>query len=107
MEFKSERTLCPHFTVHSFPVVSSRLVAETTKNKKYDRVPPRNVRNETSQMGIQRLVTGNRCEAQGCYKMALWLVSIKSETSHWCVKHTNDYMRKAAKRTGGTPGIQR
>jgi hypothetical protein len=51
------------------------------------------MRSATSQAGLQRLVTGHRCEVQGCYRMALWLVSFESETSHWCSKHTRVFMR--------------
>lgn len=42
----------------------------------------------TTEAGIQRLVTGNRCEAGGCFEMAIWLVRWKASSSHWCAKHT-------------------
>ena len=51
------------------------------------------MRNATTQTGLKRLVTGGRCEAQGCHEIALWLVSFESETSHWCLKHTRTFMR--------------
>ncbi len=55
------------------------------------------MQSSTEQVGLQRLVTGNRCEVQECYEMALWLVSFKSETSHWCAKHTRANMRDSAR----------
>jgi hypothetical protein len=54
------------------------------------------MKSATSQTGLQRLVTGRRCEVQGCYNMALWLVLFESEASHWCSKHTRIFMRDAS-----------
>jgi hypothetical protein len=53
------------------------------------------MRSATSQAGLKRLITGHRCEVQGCYALAHWLVSFESETSHWCSKHTHIFMRDA------------
>jgi hypothetical protein len=54
------------------------------------------MRSTAFQTGLRRLATGFRCEAQGCYEVALWLVSFESETSHWCSKHTRIFMRDAS-----------
>lgn len=51
------------------------------------------MQSRTQLTGLQRVVTGNRCEVQGCYQMALWLVTCKEETSHLCGKHTRSSMR--------------
>jgi hypothetical protein len=51
------------------------------------------MQSRAQQTGIQRVVTGNRCEVQGCYEMALWLVSYRDDTSHLCAKHTRSAMR--------------
>ncbi len=51
------------------------------------------MRSETEQFGLQRLVTGNRCEVQGCYEVALWLLRNKDATKHLCAKHTRSSMR--------------
>ena len=49
---------------------------------------------ETTQFGIQRLVTGARCELPGCYEMALWLISYGTKTLHYCAIHTRATMRE-------------
>jgi hypothetical protein len=51
------------------------------------------MRSKTWHAGLQRVITGNRCEVQGCYEMALWLVTFKDENSHLCGKHTRSCMR--------------
>jgi hypothetical protein len=51
------------------------------------------MRNSPSANGITRLDTGEKCDVPGCREMALWVVSYKSQTSHWCVKHTRIFMR--------------
>jgi hypothetical protein len=43
--------------------------------------------------GLLRLVTGNNCEAQGCIELAVWRLSFKGDTSHFCAKHTRVQMR--------------
>ncbi len=64
------------------------------------------MRNETSQTALRRLVTGNTCDVQGCYDMALWVVSYKEQSSHRCLKHTMEFMLKASK-SGGPRNIPR
>jgi hypothetical protein len=54
------------------------------------------MRSAMSQAGLRRQVTGHKCEVQGCYEVALWLVSFGSETSHWCSRHTRIFMRDAS-----------
>ncbi len=44
--------------------------------------------------GLQRVVTGNRCEVIGCYEMAIWMVSYGSKLHHWCARHTRVNMRE-------------
>jgi hypothetical protein len=51
------------------------------------------MQSRVQQTGLQRVITGNRCEVQGCYQMALWLISYGAETSHLCAKHTRTAMR--------------
>ena len=65
------------------------------------------MQNATSQTGLQRLVTGNRCDVQGCYQMALWLVSFKGESSHRCLKHTMMLMQKASRKGKDSAPISR
>jgi hypothetical protein len=49
---------------------------------------------------IRRLDTGEKCEYQGCRETALWVVSYKSQSSHWCVKHTRVFMRELSYQEG-------
>ena len=42
---------------------------------------------------VQRLITGYRCETQGCYEMAQWLVTHDETAHHWCARHTRGFMR--------------
>ena len=66
------------------------------------------MRSTTSQSGIHRIDTGNRCEEQGCYEIALWLVTFNGTTSHWCAKHTRIFMRdKKVWRKRGVPDIEK
>ena len=66
------------------------------------------MRSSTSQAGIQRMVTGNRCEEQRCGEIALWLVTYNGKTSHWCAKHTRMFMRNRDVRgKKGVPDIER
>lgn len=54
------------------------------------------------------MVTGNRCEEQRCYEMALWLVTYNGVTSHWCAKHTRMFMRdRGVWGKKGVPSIER
>jgi hypothetical protein len=54
------------------------------------------MRSWTTQALLERLVTGDRCEAKGCYELAVWLVSFNDESSHWCSKHTRMQMRNGS-----------
>jgi len=54
------------------------------------------MRSWTSQAMLERLITGERCEVEGCYDLAVWLVSFDDEASHWCSKHTRIKMRDAS-----------
>ena len=51
------------------------------------------MKGRTSQALLERLITGGRCEVEGCYEMAVWLVSFNEEAAHWCPKHTRINMR--------------
>jgi hypothetical protein len=51
------------------------------------------MRSRTTEAMLERLVTGDRCEAHGCYELAVWLVGFNDETSHWCPKHARMRMR--------------
>ena len=42
----------------------------------------------TSQDVLERFVTGERCDEEKCYELAVWSVSFNDETSHWCPRHT-------------------
>ena len=77
----------------SFPREGGHYVAESSKNDKCHDALTKPMRTATTQGIVQRLVTGNRCELQGCYEMAFWLVTFGSDTSHRCPKHTREYMR--------------
>jgi len=46
------------------------------------------MRSWTSLALLERSVTGERCEAKGCYELAVWLVSFNDKSSRWCAKHT-------------------
>ena len=51
------------------------------------------MRSSMEETGLLRLVTGNNCEAQGCIELAVWRLSFKGDTSHFCAKHTRVQMR--------------
>ncbi len=51
------------------------------------------MRSSTAEQGLRRLVTGNRCDVQRCYEMALWLLSDGDESLHLCAKHIRISMR--------------
>jgi len=50
------------------------------------------MRSSTTQALLERIVPGDRCEAKGCYELAVWLVSCNGTVSHWCPKHTRMQM---------------
>jgi len=49
---------------------------------------------------LRRLVTGTRCQVQGCYEIAFWMVRSDDEESHLCAKHTRISMRDSARWAG-------
>jgi hypothetical protein len=50
-----------------------------------------------TQAVMERVVTGSKCEVHGCYEMAVWLVSFREATHHWCPKHMREKMRNSAR----------
>lgn len=81
-------------------------VTKSSKSDKYTKTMISAMRNSPSTNGISRLETGEKCEVPGCRKMALWVVSFKSQTSHWCVKHTRIFMRDVSTKTGEREGAR-
>ncbi len=51
------------------------------------------------QCGLQRMVTGGRCDVAGCYETAFWLVVYGPKTAHLCTKHTRARMTKKVGRS--------
>ena len=43
------------------------------------------------------MVTGDRCEAKGCYEQAVWIVSFNGTVARWCPKHTRTQMSDAGR----------
>jgi hypothetical protein len=43
---------------------------------------------DTLEGNIQALVTGGRCEEEGCRRKAEWYVNRGKESFHWCPMHT-------------------
>jgi hypothetical protein len=60
----------------------------------------------TSAPVLKRLVTGYRCETDGCFEMALWLVSLGGKNFHWCAKHTKIGMRDQGRWGAQAPGTR-
>ncbi len=44
--------------------------------------------------GMQRLVTGFRCEKNSCTEQAEWFISMGVHSYHWCAKHTVSRMEE-------------
>ena len=51
------------------------------------------MRSRTFQSLLEKLVTGERCEAKGYYELGVWLVSFNDQGAHLCSKHTRMNMR--------------
>ena len=43
---------------------------------------------DTLEGSMQALVTGGKCEEDGCIERARWYVSRGSDSFHWCSMHT-------------------
>jgi hypothetical protein len=82
-------------------------VTKSPKNDKYTETVISAMHNSSSTNGLSRLDTGERCDVPGCREMALWVVSYKSQTSHWCIKHTRTFMRDASINTKETESARR
>jgi len=81
------------FRTSLFPNSPTGTAAKSPKNVKYAFAQPTAMRSSTTQAVLERMVTGDRCEAKGCYELAVWLVAFNGTVAHWCPRHTRAQMR--------------
>jgi hypothetical protein len=80
-----------------FPYPQGSAVVETPKSVKYDEPGADNMRSWATQATLERLLTGDSCEEQGCFEVGVWLVSFNGESFHLCSKHTRVQMKDSAR----------
>ena len=65
------------------------------------------VEESTIQAPIRRLVAGSRCDARGCRREALWVVTFDGHDYHWCALHTRREMKDSEKWRAELPRSER
>jgi len=55
------------------------------------------MRSWVTQATLERLVTGDVCEENGCFEPGVWLVTFNGESTHLCSRHTRVQMKDSAR----------
>ena len=74
---------------------------ESAKNMKYHVHLPVSMQGPRTHPSLKRQDTSSRCDVQGCYEMAMWLISFRGKDYRWCAKHTRKNMRESERWQGG------
>jgi len=78
-----------------FPETPTKAHAETAKSMNYHARTWACMDGSSAPAALRRLDSMTRCDVQGCYDMAVWLISFNGKDYRWCTKHTRKKMREA------------